>query len=230
MIANGYESEKSLDQFEETSEGFLNVPHQVNTLPGIELIKEKKSRVCSSDFIPEICGDCSQSEKSLDQFEETSRKLKPQKSTSPAIKRKQKGDESMRRSIAMSEAQMWEPIFYKCKPCRNTYSCPNKQDCGALFGDAKQIKKEILRVRETYYPPNGQAHLRQSVLIATLARFQTICDDDTNKRPIKYRIKKIDVCKSFYRRVSGLPTRMFDETVAAMEGAGNKRKIDRLNK
>ena len=42
-------------------------------------LKEKKARYCSSDFIPEICGDCSQSEKSIDQFEEPSGPLRPQK-------------------------------------------------------------------------------------------------------------------------------------------------------
>ena len=146
------------------------------------------------------------------------------------VQRRPKGNENSRRFEVLSLEYLSKTVMKDCTPCRNTYCCPHNKGCRNQFGSPEQTGKVILKVRNSYYPENGYPSHRQAYLLKTLSEFQTMVDSKTNQSTIRYRINNVDVCKSFYRLVSGVPIRMFNETVAAVEGTGNERKINRLNK
>ena len=167
-----------------------------------------------------------------DQFEEQFAEFEgiPQMLLSIPVIRKNKGNENSRRFKLLSEESISKVMVFNCIACRSTYRCPNNKCCRAKFGDPKNLEEIILHVRNTFYPLDGYPSHRLAFLLKTLIGFQTMYNTETKKSTIRFRINNIDVCKSFYHLVSGIPDRMFNETTAAVEGTGNGRKIDRLNK
>jgi hypothetical protein len=118
--------------------------------------------------------------------------------------------------LVLSATHIGNACTYTCQDVRNSDKCSNEKLCRDLFSRTeseraiKQLREQIWTTGPHKHP--GSVTSRKSKLLVAL-KSQIVHQDDGEKK-LMFRINGKDVCKSFYKIAIGIPTKMFNASIA----------------
>jgi hypothetical protein len=118
--------------------------------------------------------------------------------------------------LVLSATHIGNACNYTCQDVRNSDRCINEKLCRDLFTRSeseraiKQLREHIWTTGPHRHP--GSVTSRKSKLLDSLES-QIVLQDDGQKK-LLFRVNGKEVCKSFYKMAIGIPTKMFNASIA----------------